>query len=96
MANDFSGNPWFIDTAYSTPPSAGHIVSSDIRAASITWTTMAAGAQCQIKDRTGRIIMDSTDAQANVPVIISNPEWVEGFFVPILTSGKLTVTVSCK
>jgi len=94
MANDFAGNPWLIDTAYATPPSAGHIVSSNIRAGSITWSDMAAGATVQIKDKNGRLIADSTNqATANVTIVLGVPGWVEGLFVPVLSSGKVSITI---
>lgn len=96
MANDFTGSQWKVDTPYSTSPSPGHIVNSSIRVSSLTWTSMAAGAQVIIQDRNGKTIINSTDAQANVPVVLSSPQWVEGFFVPTLTSGIITAVVSAK
>lgn len=94
MANDFRANPWSIDTAYSTPPSAGHIVSSMIKALSITWSDQGApGDQVVIKDKNGIIIVDAKAQAANTPVIIANPSWVNGLFVPTLVSGKLSITI---
>jgi len=94
MANDFTVNPWSIDTAYSTPPSAGHIVSSQIKAISITWSDqVAAGDQVVIKDRNGKIIVDAKAQAANTAIILASPSWVSGLFVPTLVSGKLSITV---
>lgn len=94
MANDFSANPWSIDTAYATPPSAGHITSSYIKALSITWSDQAAaGNQVVIKDKNGKIIVDAKAQAANTPVILANPSWVNGLFVPTLDSGKLSITI---
>lgn len=94
MANDFSANPWVIDTAYSNIPSAGHITGSMCRVASMTWSDMAAGATIAVKDRNGKLIADSTNqATANVTIVLGTPSWVEGLFVPTLSSGKLSVTI---
>jgi len=96
MANDFSANPWFIDTAYSTPPtSPAHITNSMVYVKSVTWSDQVAGGdQLLIKDRNGKIIQDAKAQAANATIILNNPGWVEGFMVPTLASGKLSVVVS--
>jgi len=94
MANDFTANPWTIDTAYSTLPSPGHIVGSMVKAISITWSDqLAAGDQVVIKDRNGKIIVDAKAQAANTAIILATPSWVQGLFVPTLASGKLSITV---
>lgn len=94
MANDFTENPWFIDTPYSTAPSPGHITQSRIKAISITWSDqVAAGDQVIIKNRNGKVIVDAKAQAANTAIILSVPSWVNGLFVPTLTSGKLSVTI---
>jgi hypothetical protein len=96
MANDFTGNPWSIDTAYSTIPSPGHIVGSMVKVISITWSdTTNAADQVIIKDRNGRVIVDAKAGQASAPsIIVATPSWVQGLFVPTLAANsKLSITV---
>lgn len=100
MANDFTKNPWTIDTPYSTPATAApgalnnHITNSYVFIKSITWSDqVAAGDQLIITDRNGKLIQDIKAQGANVALIINNPEWVNGFLVPTLASGKLSVVV---
>lgn len=94
MANDFTANPWSIDTAYSTLPSAGHIAGSMVKAISITWSDqVAAGDQVVIKDRNGKIIVDAKAQAANTAIILAAPSWVAGIFVPTLVSGKLSIAI---
>lgn len=92
MANDFTSNPWSIDTAYATIPSAGHIAGSMVKAISITWSDQAAGGQVIIKDRNGKVIVDAISVAANTPVVVATPSWVQGIFVPTL-SGKLSIAI---
>lgn len=94
MANDFTANPWTIDTPYATAPSSGHIAQSMVRANYLTWTNAAAGATLLVKDRNGKTIMNAVQqATANVPIVLSNPGWVNGLFVPTLSSGVLSVGI---
>lgn len=92
MANDFTSNPWSIDTAYSTIPSPGHIAGSMVKAISITWSDQAVGGALIIKDRNGKTIVDAISALANTPVVVAAPSWVAGIFVPTL-SGKLSIAI---
>lgn len=94
MANDFSANPWNIDTAFATPVAKNHITNNQIFVKSITWSDMAAGAQVIVQDRNGKVIQDSISVTANTTIIMNNPGWVLGMQVPTLTSGKLSVVVS--
>lgn len=94
MANDFSANPWSIDTAFATPIAKNHITNNMIYIKSITWSDMAAAGQVIVQDRNGKIIQDSISVSANTTVIVNNPGWVEGLQVPTLTSGKLSIVVS--
>lgn len=96
MANDFTSNPWLIDTAYSTIPSPGHITGSMIKAISITWSdTTNAADQVIIKDRNGKTIVDAKAGQASAPaLIVATPSWVNGIFVPTLAAGsKLSIAI---
>lgn len=96
MANDFTGNPWVIDTAYSTLPSPGHIAGSMVKAISVTWSdsTLAAD-QVIMTQVNGKPIVDAKAGVANAPpVIIAQPSWVRGILVPTLAAGtKLSITV---
>ncbi len=95
MANDFSANPWSIDTAFATPIAKNHITNCMIFIKSITWSDqVAAGDQLIIQDRNGKLIQDVKAQAANAAIIINNPGWVEGLQVPTLASGKLSVVVS--
>lgn len=94
MANDFTANPWFIDTVFATPIAKNHITNNMIYMKSITWSDMAAAGQVIIQDRNGKVIQDSISVTANTTVIVNNPGWVEGLQVPTLTSGKLSIVVS--
>jgi hypothetical protein len=94
MANDFTANPWAIDTAYSTVVSPGHITGSMVKAISVTWSDqVAAGDQVVIKDVNGKIIVDAKAQAANTAIILAVPSWTRGFLVPTLVSGRLSVTV---
>lgn len=94
MANDFSANPWSIDTVFATPIAKNHITNNMIYIKSITWSDMAAAGQVIVQDRNGKLIQDSISVTANTTVIMNNPGWVEGLQVPTLTSGKLSIVVS--
>lgn len=94
MANDFTANPWSIDTVFATPIAKNHITNNMIYIKSITWSDQAAGASLLIQDRNNKIIQDAISAAANTPVIINNPGWVEGLQVPTLSSGKLSIVIS--
>lgn len=95
MANDFSATTWLIDTAYSSVVSKNHITNSYVFCKSITWSDQVAGGdQLIITDRNGKVIQDIKAQAANSALIINNPGWVNGFLVPTLASGKLSVVMS--
>lgn len=95
MANDFSANPWSVDTPFATPIAKNHITNCMIFLKSITWSDqIAAGDQIIIQDRNGKLIQDAKANAANVPIIINNPGWVGGIQIPTLTSGKLSLVIS--
>lgn len=95
MANDFSANPWSIDTAFATPIAKNHITNCMIYIKSITWSDMAANDLLLIQDRNAKPIQDAKAATANQIIIVNNPGWVEGFQVPTLTpGGKVSVVIS--
>ena len=92
MANDFTGNPWVIDTPYAAIPSAGHIAGSLLRVTSLVWTDQAnAGDQLTVTQINGKPLMDNKASAPNVAIVLGNPQWVRGLLVPVLVSGKLYV-----
>lgn len=94
MANDFTANPWSIDTVFAAPIAKNHITNNMIYIKSITWSDMAAGASLLMQDRNSKPVIDSVSVTANTTVIVNNPGWVLGMQVPTLSSGKLSVVVS--
>jgi len=95
MPNDFSANPWSIDTTFAAPIAKNHITNNMIYIKSITWSDMAAGGLLLIQDRNGKTIQDSISVTANTTVILNNPGWVEGIQVPTLNANsKLSIVIS--
>ena len=95
MANDFTANPWSIDTAFATPIAKNHITNCMIFIKSITWSDMHAGGLLLIQDRNSKPIIDSISVTANTTVIVNNPGWVNGLQVPTLDAGsKLSIVIS--
>lgn len=89
MANDFTGNPWVIDTPYSTIPSPGHIAGSNVKIISLTWTNQAnAGDEVLVTRVNGKPIMDSKTNNPNTAIVLGNVDWVEGVLVPTLAAGS--------
>ena len=92
MANDFSGNPWVIDTAFAAVPSAGHITNSLLRVTSIVWTDQAAqGDQVVLTQVNGKPLLDAKTNAPNTPIVLGNPQWIRGLLVPTLSSGKVYI-----
>jgi hypothetical protein len=92
MANDFTGNPWVIDTPYAVIPSAGHIAGSNLRVTALTWTNQAnAGDEMIATQINGKPVMDAKTNAPNTPIVLGNPQWIRGLLVPTLASGKLYV-----
>lgn len=94
MANDFSANPWSIDTVFATPIAKNHITNCMIFIKSITWSDQAAADRLIIQDRNGKIIQDSITPTANTAIILNNPGWVNGIQVTSLGAGKVSIVVS--
>lgn len=89
MANDFSANPWYIDTVMPTA------INQNCRLSSVTWSEQtAAGDQLVIVDRNGKIIIDTKAQSANYQQVLGGFGWVAGFKVTVLTSGKLSIVIS--
>lgn len=91
MANDFSTNPYYIDTAFTT----GDVLHRNHRVQSIVWTNqVAAGDQLTILDGAGKTIVNSKAIGANQD---GNFNFVNGWFfgiqVPTLASGVLQIYI---
>lgn len=91
MANDFSSNPYYIDTAYTT----GQSLFSNIRIKSIVWSNPGSiGDQLIVKDGAGKIIIATNAATANMDVNFSFMDgWFFGLQVPTIASGKILVYI---
>lgn len=93
MANDFTGNPWVIDTVMPTPyPHAVFIEE-------IVWTEAgdAAGTdQIVIKRRNGQIVIDSKNSGIDVYQRFGKLGHIEGFQLTTLSGaapGKIQVFI---
>lgn len=85
MANDFTGNPWIIDSVMAAPYT-GVVFVKDV-----TWDEQAnAGDQLTIKRGNGSIVIDT---KASAPNVFQRwtPERIQGFQVTTLGSGKVMV-----
>lgn len=88
MANDFTGNPWKIDTVFTT----GFPLETNIKITHIEWEEMAAGATIVVLDKAGRTILDTTAIAANEDRDWGvHSVWLRGLQVPTLSSGRLMV-----
>lgn len=88
MANDFTGNPWVIDTVMASAyPSAVFIED-------VTWDEQAnINDQLVIKRRNGSLILDTKAPAANTYQRTGKIGHVEGFQVTTLSSGKVFVYI---
>lgn len=88
MANNFTSNPWVLDTVMTTPYKAY------VRIRDISWTDQgAAGDQLLIQDMNGNTVVDAKASAANVFERFGQLGWVDGFKLVTLTSGKVIVAV---
>lgn len=91
MANDFSSNPYFIDTAFSS----GEVLLRNHRIRSVVWTNqVTAGDVLLVKDGDGKTIINAKASAANTNEAFSFMDgWFFGIQVPTLASGVLLVYV---
>lgn len=88
MANNFTSNPWTIDSVMASPYQAY------VRIKDLTWDEQtAAGDQLVIIDQHGKLIIDTKASAQNVFQRWGSLGWVNGFQVTTLTSGKLTIAI---
>ena len=87
MANNITGNPWFVDTP-------GVIWHGNVYLKEIVWNKPTAGSALKIVDDAGRTILD-TVANASDPMQdFGTMSWVSGFNVVTLATGVLTVFIN--
>jgi hypothetical protein len=87
MANNISGNPWYIDTP-------GVIWHGLVYIKNIVWNKPAAGNALVILDDAGRTILN-TVANTNDPMFdFGNLSIVNGFNVTTLAGGTLSVFIN--
>jgi hypothetical protein len=85
MANRLGVNPMVIDT-----PGPQVLFATDIRNAHFEFTSYGAqGDNVVVQDRFGNFVWE-TSGRADLSTVVSfTCEWIYGFKVPILSSGKL-------
>lgn len=83
MPNSFNGHQ-----AVVTDPTTEPIFSSNCKVRGGVWTGMLAAATLQIIDLNGREFNYSTP-EADYPVDIGPLGWLNGFGVPVISSGEL-------
>lgn len=87
MANDLSARQWHLDTA-----GAGVVLwTGNVKIKSMVFSKYAAGNECIVKDKNGKVIWDVVGPADLEPVIINNVGWINGFILDTLAGGLLTV-----
>lgn len=90
MANDITGNPWFLDTT-------GTIYTDKVKIESIVWSDqVAAGDQLLIKDNNGKTILDTKASAANTEQWFGIKGWFNGIVLTTLASGKVMLYMAYK
>jgi hypothetical protein len=86
MANNITGNPWYLDTV-------GVIWHGNVYVKNIIWNKPTAGTALIILDDAGRTILN-TVANTNDPMFdFGQFSWVNGFNLATLASGTLSVVI---
>ena len=88
MANNISGNPWYLDTT-------GIIFKMRFKFDGGTWNAAAASAVLLMVDNTGRIVFSAIFPTDLTPVQIPKMGWVNGLTVTTIT-GNVTIFVGNK
>lgn len=87
MANNLTGNPWFVDTA-------GVIWHGNVYIKDIIWNKPTAGGALKIVDDAGRTVID-TVANASDPMFdFGTLSWISGLNVVTLASGSLSIFIN--
>lgn len=86
MANNITGNPWYIDTV-------GFSYKAPVFIKNMSWLSPAAGATLLIQDNQGRVIVSLVANASDPSINLGNYQWVQGFNVVTMTSGNLSVVI---
>lgn len=89
MANNITGNPWYIDTA-------GTLTTSRYKFSGGTWNGAAANATLQLNDNSGRVVFKATFPTSLDPIQIPNLGWVNGLICATISGGNVTLVVGNK
>ena len=93
MANVFTGNPWSLDTVYTTTP-AGEIRSGRVRVHHFEFVGYAAATDTvEVQDANGRTIWIGVGRTDLSNVKSAEVGWVKGIKVPTLSAGRLLVYI---
>ena len=93
MANDLTGQVWYIDTPMTVEDPTWK--NCNIYIYALNWSNIvAAGDRLTVKDRVGRVIYDVTADAAKENVNLPHLGWVQGVVVVTLTSGNVQIMVN--
>lgn len=86
MANNITGNPWYID-------SVGTLLRQRFKFDGGIWNNAAAGAHLILMDNIGRTVLSATFPTDLVPVEIPKMGWVNGLVCATIDGGNVTIYV---
>jgi len=89
MANNITGNPWFINAT-------GVLIAQRFKFDGGTWNAAAADATLTLVDNTGRIVFEAVFPTDLTPVQIPKMGWVNGLTCTVISSGNVTIFVGNK
>jgi hypothetical protein len=88
MANNFTSNPWTLDSTMASP------ITQQIKIRDIAWNKQnAAGDALVIVDASGKTILDVKASGQNVYERYGNIGWVHGLQVTTIGSGVVTIAI---
>ena len=93
MANDLTTQVWYIDTVQSAP-TPGQINYGPCHIKSLNWSKMTSGDSLTCLDRNGKVVYDLTASATNENINLPNLGWTMGFYVSVLGSGNVQVSVN--
>ena len=89
MANNITGNPWYIDTV-------GTLLKQRFKFDGGTWNAAAPGNVLILLDNVGRIVFHAIFPTDSVPVDIPKMGWVNGLICAQIDGGNVTIFVGNK
>ena len=89
MANDISGNPWYID-------STGTLIQQRFKFEGGTWNGAAAAATLELTDNVGRVVFKAVFPNDLVPVAIPKMGWINGLICTTISGGNVSLFVAMK